>query len=88
MELEIKIYAEGVTSRKSAWWSLVLILLFVTLAVVEGNANSSKLVNSSNLTRCNSTHLGLKTGRKLCRIHEHLRRINKPAIKSIQVKNL
>lgn len=84
MELEIKIYAEGVTSRKSAWWSLVLILLFVTLAVVEGNANSSKLVNSSNLTRCNSTHLGLKTGRKLCRIHEHLRRINKPAIKSIQ----
>lgn len=84
MESEIKIYTERVTSRKWACRSLVLMLLFVTLAVVEGRVNSSMLVNSSNLRRCNSTHLGLKTSGKLCRIHEHLRRINKPAIKSIQ----
>lgn len=84
MEAEIKIYAERVTSRRWEWRSSVLILLFITLAVVEGKANSYKLLNSSNLRRCNSTHLGLKTSRKLYRIHEHLRRINKPAIKSIQ----
>ncbi|KAH9307378.1 hypothetical protein KI387_035289, partial [Taxus chinensis] len=55
------------------------------LFAVEGKAGFSEInANLSGLGRDNFAHLGLRSSRKLSRIHKHLRKINKPAIKSIQ----
>lgn len=64
--------------RSWAWKALILVLGMMLLCGVEGGAGSFKFKAN------NSTNLGLRSSRRLSTIYKHLRKINKPAVKSIQ----
>ncbi|XP_057847575.2 protein neprosin [Cryptomeria japonica] len=83
--MEVAFFRAAPTKRPWSWKALLLILMFVALFVVDGKEGSSEFnANSSGLGKYNSTHPWSRRSRKLSMIHKHLRKINKPAIKSIQ----
>lgn len=66
------------------WWICILLLLgllFCCCSLIPGVYASSSSSSSSSTSRSE----GWRTRRKLARIHRHLSKITKPAVKSIQV---
>ena len=66
------------------WWICILLLLgllFCCCSLIPGVYASSSSSSSSSTSRSE----GWRTRRKLTRIHRHLSKITKPAVKSIQV---
>ena len=66
------------------WWICILLLLgllFCCCSLIPGVHASSSSSSSSSTSRSQ----GWRTRRKLTRIHRHLSKITKPAVKSIQV---